>query len=121
VIFENKDFIAFTFYAARFPFEIWIMPKVHESRYENEPKIKYSSLAECLIDVFGKLNKTLNDPPVNFYIHNLPNTIQETDYYHWHIEIAPRVSGYGGYEMGSGNIINVVSPEQCAKYLLEKK
>jgi len=117
VIFENKDFIAFTFYAARFPFETWILPKHHQSRYENEPKRKYQTLAECLMDVFEKLDSTLNDPSVNFFVHNLPNTILETDYYHWHIEIAPRVTGYGGYEMGSGNVIDVVTPEETAKYL----
>ncbi len=117
IIFENKDFVAFTFYAARFPFEIWILPKEHQSRYENEAKRKYHTLADCLMDVFGKLNATLNDPPVNFFVHNLPNTISETDYYHWHIEIAPRVTGYGGYEMGSGNVIDVVTPEDTAKYL----
>lgn len=120
VIFENQDFIAFTFYAARFPFEIWVLPKQHECRFENEPKIKLKSLSECLVDVFAKLNKTLNDPPLNFFIHSAPNTIKETDYYHWHLEIAPRVTGYGGYEMGSGNVIDVVSPEQCAKYLMDK-
>lgn len=120
IIFENSDFIAFTFYAARFPFEIWILPKSHESRFENEPKYKYNTLADALIDVFSKLNNTLNDPPVNFFIHSAPNTITETEYYHWHLEIAPRVTGYGGYEMGSGDIIDVVSPEQTARFLMNK-
>jgi UDPglucose--hexose-1-phosphate uridylyltransferase len=121
VLFENKDFIAFTFYAARFPFEIWVLPKVHQSRYENEPNKKFSSLAECLIKIFSKLDKTLNDPPLNFFIHNLPNTIMETDYYHWHLEIAPRITGYGGFEMGSETIIDVFSPELAAKFLKGEK
>ncbi len=120
IIFENSNFIAFTFYAARFPFEIWILPKNHASKFENETKSLYLSLSECLIDVFGKLDSTLNDPPVNFFFHTTPNTITNSDYYHWHIEIAPRVTGYGGYEMGSGNVINVVSPEQTAYYLKDK-
>lgn len=120
VIFENKDFIAFTFYAARFPFEIWVMPKIHQSRFEEEANSKFSHLADCLIDVFAKLNSTLNDPPVNFFIHNLPNTIVESDYYHWHLEIAPRITGYGGFEMGSGTIIDVFSPEIAAKFLTSR-
>lgn len=117
VLFENQDFIAFSFYAARFPFEIWIMPKEHQSRFENEPKSRYANLADCLIDVFSKLAKTLNDPPVNFFVHNLPNSSTQTDYYHWHIEIAPRITGYGGFEMGSGTIIDVFSPEIAAGFL----
>jgi UDPglucose--hexose-1-phosphate uridylyltransferase len=121
IVFENSDFVAFTFYAARFPFEVWVLPKNHMSRFENETNAKFNNLAECLMDVFGKLNKTLNDPPLNFFIHNLPNTSQEADYYHWHLEIAPRITGYGGFEMGSGTIIDVFSPEVAAKFLRGEK
>lgn len=121
IIFENRNFVAFTFYAARFPFEIWVLPKKHQSRFDREPSSKLASLADCLIDVFGRLDKTLNDPPLNFFIHNLPNTITETDYYHWHLEIAPRITGYGGFEMGSGTIIDVFSPEKAAGFLKGEK
>lgn len=121
VLHENKDFIAFTFYAARFPFEVWVLPKVHQSRFEDEPNVTFSHLADCLIDIFDKLKKTLNDPPVNFFIHNLPNTITQSDHYHWHLEIAPRITGYGGFEMGSGTIIDVFSPEIAAKFLKGEK
>jgi len=118
VLFENKDFIAFTFYAARFPFEVWIMPKNHECSFENQSNESYKLLSDALIDVFNRLNSTLNDPPLNFFIHNLPNTVKETQHYHWHIEVAPRITGYGGYEMGSGIIIDVFSPEIAAKFLI---
>ena len=121
IVFENKDFVAFTFYAARYPFETWVMPKEHGSRFENETKSKMETLSDCLMDIFGRLNKTLNDPPLNFFIHTLPNTITETDYFHWHLEIAPRITGYGGYEMGSGTIIDVFSPEKAAEFLKENK
>lgn len=117
ILAENKDFLAFTFYAARFPFEIWVLPKKHQSRFEFETNGKFTSLAKILREVFGKLGKALNKPSVNFFIHNLPNTITETDYYHWHLEIAPRIVGYGGFEMGSGTIIDVFSPERAAEFL----
>jgi len=117
IVYENKSFLAFTVFAARFPFETWVYPKIHRSRFENITSTEVHDLANCLISVFGKLDKALNDPPLNFFIHSLPNTIVETDYYHWHLEIAPRITKYGGYEMGSGNIIDIVSPEKSAEYL----
>lgn len=120
IIFENRDFTTFCFYAAKFPFEIWVLPKDHASKFENIPKADISALSKCLIDIFSKLDKTLNDPPLNFFIHSLPHTMSQADHYHWHLEIAPRIQGYGGYELGSGNIIDVVSPENAAKYLMEK-
>lgn len=120
ILYENNKFIAFCFYAARFPFETWILPKDHSSQFENISQKDISYLAKCLMDIFSKLDKTLNDPPLNFFIHSLPHTIEQADYYHWHLEIAPRIQGYGGYELGSGIIIDVVSPERAAQYLLEK-
>lgn len=121
IIAENKKFLAFTFYAARFPFEIWILPKHHQDRFENEKEATYRDLAEILRIILGKLNKALNDPPINIFWHSLPNTIKSADYYHWHIEIAPRVQGYGGFELGAGTIIDVISPEKAAEYLRDQK
>ena len=71
IIFENRDFVAFTFYAARFPFEVWILPKKHESRYENKDDKDYAQLSECLIDILDRLDNSLNDPPLNIFFHNL--------------------------------------------------
>ena len=72
-------------------------------------------------DILKKLNQTLRHPPVNFFIHTLPNSIEKVQYYHWHIEVIPRVSNYGGYELGSGVVIDVVSPEDAARFLRKEK
>lgn len=118
VIYENEEFIVFTCFAARFPFEMWILPKTHQSRFEQISSVTQKSLAEAMYHALNKLNKSLNNPPFNFWIHTLPNHQQGAeDYYHWHVEIAPRVSKFGGYEMGSGIVIDVVSPETAANFL----
>ena len=115
---ENDDFIMFTFFAARFPFETWILPKNHQSMYENTSKQSIINLATILLQGLTMLDKNLKNPSLNFYIHSLPTTSQETNYYHWHLEITPRVATYGGFEMGSGTIIDVTSPEKAAEFLL---
>ncbi len=121
VVAENKDFAAFAFYAARFPFEIWVMPKKHDSQFENSSPSLLKNLAEIMTEALGKLNKTLKNPPLNFYIHTLPTTLEHSNYYHWHVEITPRLSLYGGFEIGSGVIIDVMNPEDAAGYLNGKK
>ncbi len=35
IILETDHFVAFAPYAARFPFETWILPKKHSSHFEN--------------------------------------------------------------------------------------
>lgn len=118
IVYENDEFTVFTFFAARFPFEMWVMPKNHQSKFEEINETTQKSLANAMHEAISKLNKALNFPPFNYWIHTLPHHHGEAaEYYHWHIEIAPRVSKFGGYEMGSGVVIDVVSPEVAAEFL----
>lgn len=117
VIAENHHFIAFTFYAARFPFEIWIVPKFQQASFANITTGAMQSLAKICRAVFGKLDKVLEDPPLNFFIHSAPTMEKNVPYYRWHMEIGPRLANYGGFELGAGMVIDVVSPEKAAMYL----
>ncbi len=118
IIAENEDFVGFTFFASRFPFEIWILPKKHSSCYEEISAGERENMAKLVFDILTKLNKTLKFPPLNWWIHSSPTKKDHLgDFYHWHMEIAPRVSKFGGYEMGSGIVIDVVSPERAAEFL----
>lgn len=119
ILFETDNFIAFTFYAARFPFEIWVLPKKHSPNFCRLTAPLKSELAKIMRDVLGRLDDTLNDPALNFYIHSAPTDKdgENLDYYHWHIEITPRLSLYGGYELGSGMVIDIITPEAAAEYL----
>lgn len=118
VVYENEEFLVFTFFASRFPFEMWVVPKRHASNFEKISAEVQSKLADAMHEAIAKLNKALNFPPFNYWIHTLPHHSEnEHDSYHWHVEIAPRVSRFGGYEMGSGVVIDVVSPEIAAEFL----
>lgn len=118
VVAENEDFLAFTFFASRFPFEIWILPKKHSSAFEDISRGELDNMGRIVYDCLAKLNASLKFPPFNWWIHTAPTKKNHLgDFYHWHMEIAPRVSKFGGYEMGSGIVIDVVSPELAAGFL----
>src|SRR3989344_1978500 len=117
VVAENDHYLAFVQYAARFPFETWIVPKYQASRFDKISHTQLAALIPVLTQTFVKLNSALNNPPLNFYIHSAPNSLEEAEYYRWHLEIAPRLGTFGGYEIGSGVVIDVFSPEVAAEYL----
>ncbi len=117
VIAENEHYIAFVQYAARFPFETWIVPKYQISRFDKISATELAELIPVLSQSMAKINLALNEPALNFYIHSAPNSLEEAEYYRWHLEIAPRLGTFGGYELGSGVIIDVFSPEVAADYL----
>lgn len=116
---ENHEFISIVPFAARFPFELWILPKKHTSDFIDVSKSDVVSLSRVFKRSLLRLKKVLNDPPFNLIIHTSPLDKYNLDYYHWHIEIMPRLTKVAGFEWGTGFYINPTKPEDCAKYLKE--
>lgn len=117
VLLESPDFLALCPYASRYPFETWILPTRHEVRFEEMDDGEGQALARFLKEVFGRLDGLLNDPPFNSYIHTAPCDRRDHRYYHWHLEITPRLSRTAGFERGTGFYINPVPPEDAARLL----
>ncbi|MFQ3573234.1 MAG: galactose-1-phosphate uridylyltransferase [Thermodesulfovibrionales bacterium] len=120
LVFENSQYLAITPFASRDPFETWILPKRHESSYTPFDKSFYL-LAEILQKVLKQLDKVLDTPPYNFMLHTSPFKEEQNEYYHWHIEILPRLTKRAGFEWGSGFYINPTLPEEAAKFMREAK
>ena len=74
-------------------------------------------LAEAMRHTLGRLYHCLSDPPYNYIVHTAPYDTKVSHFYHWHIEIIPRLSQVAGFEWGSGFYINTVPPEDAARYL----
>ena len=43
--------------------------------------------------------------------------INDIEYFHWHIEIIPRLTNIAGFEWGTGFYINPMPPENAAEFL----
>ena len=119
VVAENEHFITMTPYASRFPFEMWLLPKVHGSSYENNQSTMYASLARMLKDVLMRMDAALDRPAFNFMIHTSPIGEEINDHYHWHVEIIPKLTKVAGFEWGTGFYINPTPPEEAARFLRE--
>jgi len=119
VITENEHFIALCPYAPRFPFETWLLPKLHGSAFENNQSPIYGSLARILRDILRRLDVVLNRPAYNYVIHTSPVGEETNDHYHWHIEMMPKLTKVAGFEWGTGFYICPTPPEESARYLRE--
>lgn len=117
VIMENKDFAAFIPYAARFPFETWILPKRHQSSFSEITMDERQNLAEILHDILSRMWDYLKDPPYNYYLHTSPTDYNHIPDYHWHFEIVPKLTTVAGFELGAGMFINISNPEASAEYM----
>ena len=119
VVGENQDFVTVSPYAPRFPFETWILPKRHESAFENSPSHVYESLAKATKDLLVRADRVLENPSYNLVVHTSPLQDPINDHYHWHMEFMPKLTKTAGFEWGTGFYINPTPPEEAAKFLRE--
>jgi len=126
VILDLDGFVAISPFAARFPFEIWILPKKHNCDFTRLDTESLKYLGRMMKAVLSKLKKGLNDPAYNYVIHTAPFRRKKVGYwktiendYHWHIEIIPRLTSVAGFEWGTGFYICPITPEDTAKFLKE--
>ncbi len=115
----TEHFFAFCPFAARFPFEIWILPRQHSQSYEDTAHAELRELAAFMQNLIRRLEVCLDSPAYNYWIRNAPFSLSRHDDYHWRIELTPRMTRLAGFELGTGCFINPVGPEQAAARLRE--
>jgi UDPglucose--hexose-1-phosphate uridylyltransferase len=125
LILENDGFVVISPFAARVPYEMWIVPRQHSCDFVSITESERLKLAQILKQILLKLRSALNDPPFNYLIHTAPFRRPRAGYwtsiqfdYHWHLELIPRLTRPAGFEEGSGFFINPVTPEAAAEVLL---
>jgi UDPglucose--hexose-1-phosphate uridylyltransferase len=119
VVLETEHFLAVEPYAPRFPFETWILPRLHASHFEHSDHAILQSLAFVTRATLRKLDKVLERPAYNLVVHTAPVQEGPVAYYHWHIEIIPKLTKAASFEWGAGFHINPTPPEEAAQFLRE--
>ncbi|MBN1957901.1 MAG: galactose-1-phosphate uridylyltransferase [Desulfuromonadales bacterium] len=127
IVKDDGNFLVYAPYASRFPFELMITPVAHQHDFATQTDQQLQSLAETLRDALQRIRKVLRDPPYSLILHSAPpmhSRWGRPDYwamlpanYHWHIELAPKLTRMTGFEWGSGFHINPTAPEEAADFL----
>ena len=64
-----------------------------------------------------RIKIALDSPPYNFVLHSAPFQGDHSKYFHWHIEVMPKITKMAGFEQGTGFYINPIPPEEAAETL----
>ena len=94
-------------WASRSPFELRLVPRAAEANFERGAggaALLGRALAG-LREIFGEALQ------LNLWVRTAP---RGTDEFHWHLDIAPRLSVRAGFELGTGVDIDSYSPERAA-------
>ncbi len=122
IVEENEEFIAFCPYAGRFPFEVWIVPKRHMLYFSETPHELLPSLSRIYRSIMSRIRIALGAPAYNLMVYNGPSNYDDftknpAQFFHWHIEIAPRIFGMSAIALGGGGYLNPTLPEEAAAFL----
>jgi len=115
LVYQNEHFVILSFYAPRVPFELKLIPKIHQSSpwFMNGQELK--NFCDALKRCLSSLRATLPKLNYNMWIHSAPND-PKCDF-HWHLELLPVTAIWAGVEGGSGIYVVTLSPEDSARML----
>jgi len=111
LIWQNDSFILMTPEASGWPYAIALMPKIHQAAYTALKDRQVLDFTQALRIMISLYNHVLINPSYNFWVHSTKDS-----FYHWHLDMIPRLKIAGGVEVGAGIIVNDrISPEDAAK------
>lgn len=116
LIASNRSFLLLAPFASRFPYEMWIVPAQHHPSLSEVEVPDLARLATIMHSALFGLDRRLGAAPLNWSIQNAPVEGGAVNpRFHWFLSLHPRLTGLGGFELGSGSYINIVEPEQVAE------
>jgi UDPglucose--hexose-1-phosphate uridylyltransferase len=111
----SGDLLALCPWASAAPFEALLLPAAHRPRFDQGDAGDDAAMASGVRDLLRRFRGVAGDhAPYNLVLHSAPPGVDD---FHWHLHLLPRLTTYGGFELGTGVIINVVDPDQAADAL----
>jgi UDPglucose--hexose-1-phosphate uridylyltransferase len=118
-IFQNKDFLIFSPWAGIDPMGFWIIPKDHAANLLEMTQSSIKYFIEAFQTSLQALHQSHEPHGVVPYSYGFHFSIdpKNSQYYHWHLEVYPKLSVHGGFEKSTGIYINAFPPEISAEIL----
>ncbi len=99
-------------WASRSPFELRVVPRREAASFSDDEAgaTMIRTALRALSERFGRA------PELNLWVRTAP---RGAEHFHWHVDIAPRLTVKAGFELATGVDINVYPPERAAADLRE--
>jgi UDPglucose--hexose-1-phosphate uridylyltransferase len=94
-------------WASRSPYELRVVPRRESACFEQD-----TAGAAMIRTAMRLLAERFDGPPeLNLWVATAPRGAER---FHWHVDIAPRLTVKAGFELGTGVDINIYPPERAA-------
>ena len=127
IVATASDYVSLCPYASRFPYEVWVVPREHNSSFEQAlaARPRLLSLARFLKSNLLRIQKISHR--LRFSLHTEPNMASRKpepelwqtvpDDYHWHIEMYPELGEDPAPFDSEGFYYNAIPAEEAAGIL----
>lgn len=112
LVLRSRRLSAVTPHASRFSYELWLMPKSPEARFEDSDDGMMVETAELLSQAVRALDLMLNRPDYHLLVHTAPFGEER---FWWRIELFPRLNRVAGFEWATGVFMNQVAPREATR------
>ena len=100
-------------FASRGPYELQLVPRRHELHFAQAEPAALDLLRTGLLKLSTYLGAP---PPLNLWVRAAP---RGAEHFHWHIDVVPRLTRLAGFELGTGQYVNILPPERAAPQLAD--
>lgn len=119
VVAEGESTVVVAPFAARVPFESWLLPRAHQAQFDDISDAALREAAALLQRHAARLQAELEGPAVLTRLITAP-VGNEGVHGHWRIEVAPRFAVDSALAWDGGVAINTVTPEEAARVLRQR-
>jgi UDPglucose--hexose-1-phosphate uridylyltransferase len=113
---DTDELLTICPWASSMPYEALLLPADHRPRFEEGDPAGDLEIAGALGRLLRRFGGVVGrGAPYNLVLHSAPPGVDD---FHWHLHLLPRLTTYGGFELATGIVINVVDPDQAAAGLL---
>jgi UDPglucose--hexose-1-phosphate uridylyltransferase len=97
------------------PFVMRVSLPYARQRFDLATDDEIAVITAALQNALARLRALLGEVAYNVVVHTAPR--DDARPFHWWVDIVPRVSVYGGFELGTGLWVNTRAPESAAEML----
>jgi UDPglucose--hexose-1-phosphate uridylyltransferase len=102
-------------HASTFPYQLRIAHRSTRARFDDAADNEIAVVALATRDALARLRAAIGDVAYNVVIHTAP--VGPAPFFHWWVDVRPRLTVTAGFEEGTGIYINTVVPDRAADAL----
>jgi UDPglucose--hexose-1-phosphate uridylyltransferase len=115
IVYADDDVLVVCPFWSGTPFEMLVLPRHHGPHLAKASTTDLAAVGRALQRGLAALRTSLGDVAYNVIFHSAP--YRTAGDFHWHAHVLPKATTVAGFELGTGVVINVISPEDAASSL----